>query len=309
MKQQLLALTRRELREAEPFVWWTLVWMALLFLGLMFSVFMVDHFHEGLSENSTVRIQLAQEFSDFQSDFPADLHVLQLLGSRGLALSYLGAVLFLQQMIFLFITFHVLGRGFYREKLQGAELFFRSLPVQTWKNLLVKISWSTLGVALFALAAEILFLLPQLVVIAVASGLSPTLEFGALVEPLFHWRNLWLLLELNLVQLLWLVPWMIYLVAVSLLARRMVSLLAFGIPVLLGMAELLVLKTGHLFQGFFYVFNLPLHMEVRVRKGFLGKSAAEGSLVGDPGSYLAFWLVALMLLAAGWIYHEYREIV
>jgi hypothetical protein len=89
----------------------------------------------------------------------------------------------------------------------------------------------------------------------------------------------------------------------------MVSLLAFGIPVLLGLAELLLLKTGHLFQGFLYVFNLPLHLEARILKGFLGKGAAEGTLVGDPGSYLAFWLVALMLLAAGWIYHEYREIV
>lgn len=190
----------------------------------------------------------------------------------------------------------------YNDRRDKSILFWKSLPVSEWKNVLTKLGAGTLGAPLFYAAAALLAGAASVLIIMVYAGLVwniPTPSLGSILAAYFS-SAVGLVLGWLLVSL-WLLPVYCWLLLCSAVARKAPFLLAIGVPLALIVLEAWVFggaKVAHIVKAPLSsggaAFQEIVHMPSRFGTELLAAFSA-------PAMWLGLIVSAVLLAACVWL--------
>ena len=210
------------------------------------------------------------------------------------------------QLILLFVTVNYLLGCLYQDRKDHSILFWKSMPVSEWQEVLCKMGIASFIVPLIYLAVSII---AQLLIIPLAMLMIWRLDVGS---PLLVLDNIQFVslfggqLGNYLIWALWTAPIYAWLLAASAAARRSPFMLAFGAPIALMFIEEVFLGTRFLLS--FMILHIPILRESNADSlGLYSNGSAW--LWADYGSMLFGLLVAAGLLTgAVWLRRHRFEI-
>lgn len=222
--------------------------------------------------------------------------------SRELLTHGLTGIYSLFSIILLFTLAGYFMAALYNDRRDRSILFWKSLPVPEWRNVLVKLGSGALGAPLvYAAAAMVTGALTLLIIVTYAGVIwhIPVPGFFALVGT-FLSSGIGLLLGWLLLAL-WYLPVFCWLLLCSAIARKASSVIAFGVPFGLIVLEAWTLGSSQLAQ----LLKAPLRAGAGAFQQMIHDPSQLGHLlalaVGSPAMWVGLIISVALLATCVWL--------
>lgn len=293
--REFTTLVRREYWEHRSLLWVPLGVAALIVFGTLFGT----HLQGG------VQISLNGADADYFTKLGADP-----AAQTKIFAIWIASLILPLLIAALFVCFGYLVDCLYAERKDRSILFWRSLPVSDRDTVLAKFFVAMVATPLLVWIASLVTSLLTFVLVSYKVAGTP-------LAPLGQWHGLtwlsvqWTLLQNILVAILWYAPVAAYLMVVSVYAKRSGWVSATLPPLLIVIAEKLIVNTNYVGQfigyrltGFFKAVNVSVG---RVGHGASGEAIARSvddahqrlsaiAFLGEPNLWLGVALAAVLLV-------------
>lgn len=312
--KQWKAVLYREWVEGRQLLITFSIFLSIIILGLLISAIFVNRHGDNfliqygstitINGDSLARLQgvrtdelLARLASGSDEEWRKILLITLLGGTQSMLL--IGMMLF---------TGHLLSRGVSRDRKQGVEAFFRSLPLPSWLVLLNRLLVQTLGFFLLLFSAGLLYWLFHSVLTSITLSRATEVSFLSLLGA--HWQIdlIGRMLLLDLLQLPWIMLMFAYLIGISSSLSRFEGIGGLLLPPLAALLEKIIFGTHWIGSMLWEFGSVPVTLVKDMVESYLNGKAIVGlSIYGSPQVLVASLLMVGSLVFAIW-WQSWKEI-